>query len=48
MSPKFLNMHQGTVICKAVVFRIKKTDFLMQPILVYFLTFFSVPSCTEL
>ena len=32
-------MHQETVAYKVVVFRINKTDFLMQLILVYFLTF---------
>ena len=26
MSPKFLNMHQGTVAYKVVVFRINKTE----------------------
>ena len=40
----FLNMHPGTVAYKVVVFRINKTDFLMQLILVYFITFFSIPS----
>ena len=48
MSPKFLNMDEGVVAYKLVVFRINKTDFLMQLILVYFLTIFSIPSCKEL
>ena len=39
MSPKFLYMDEGTVAYKEVVFRINKTDFLMQLILVYFLPF---------
>ena len=38
VSYKFLNID-------VVGFRINKTDFLMQLILVYFLTFFSIPSC---
>ena len=48
MSNKLLNMHQGTFAYKVVVYRINKTDFLMQLILVYFLTFFSIPSCKGL
>ena len=39
MSPKFLNMDEGIVAYKVVVFRINKVDFLIQLILVYFLTF---------
>ena len=47
MSPKFLNIDEGIVAYK-VVFRINKTDFLMQLILVYVLTFSSIPSCKDL
>ena len=36
MSPKFLNMDEVIVAYKVVVFRINKTDFLMQLIPVYF------------
>ena len=39
MSPKFLNMDQGSFAYKMVVFRINNTDIFMQLILVYFPTF---------
>ena len=39
MSPKFLNMDQGSFAYKKVVFRINNTDIFMQLILVYFPTF---------
>ena len=47
MSPYFLNMDEGIVANKVVVFRMNKTDFLVQLILIYFLNFFSIPSCKD-
>ena len=48
MSSEFLNMGKVIVAYKLVVFRIKETYFLMQLILVYFSTFFFIPSCKDL
>ena len=42
MSPKFFNMYQETVAYKVVDFRINKTDFLMQLILLNVLSLFSI------